>query len=483
MKGNNDGRKRNPYTVFPFFVFFLFWITTRAQSTDTLFITLNDAIQRALSHNNQLIASHYASEKADWDKVQALTRLLPVVSFNTRYTWIDDETFALRDFSRYFEDSDGFPQPDSGFFPSFKIPQTVFQNSFYTFFDVNLNLFNWQIINGISLAGAIQEMTHKQQESVRNMTLFNVIRAYLNILYSKEVLSLQEEYLKLSNMNYEKALRMHKAGRYSKIEALRWKVDYQQQKSIVENSRSNLRSANVLLKRLLDIKMLQHVKTEEQIPQRLLEEAERVRQLPIEAILKFIELDDDQLTKVNAALSAAEKNTEVSRYDYRSTYGQFMPNLTLSYSYGWRENNTPALDDYSPQMFMVNLNFPLFSSFRDYAALKSKYNAYQKSRELLRDQIQNTRLVLTETINKIINLRTQIELSQANVEYNEHNYRVVEKQKEKGLVSNIDFIDAKLNLQNARLEAVKNNYDFLAAIIEVYYLLGKIDTFVEDDRL
>lgn len=445
-------------------------------SSDTLYITLDEALSRALSHNNQLKASHYAVEKADWDKWHAYTQLLPSVSFNSRYMWIDDSTFALRDFSRYFQDSGDSQPPQNGFFPNIKIPQTVFQDAFYSSLDVSMNVFNWQIMNNINLAGAVQRMTLEQNESVRNNTLFQTISAYLTVIYANEILKLQEDYLNLSRLNYEKAQRMHQAGRYSKMEALRWKVDYQQQRSVVETSKSNLRSARVLLKRVLNLKMLQQIRTEDTIPARLMEEAKRVRNMPLKDILSIIELDDDELIKVNAALSAAELNTEVSRYNYRSNYGQFMPNLSMTYTYAWRENNTLELDDYSPQTFMINLNFPLFDSFKDYAHLKSDYSEYKRSQELLTDQVQNTRLVLTETINKIINMRTQIELSKTNVEYNEHNYNIVEQQKLKGLVSNIDFIDAKLNLQNAQLEDVKNQYDFLAGIIEIYYLLGKLDT-------
>jgi outer membrane protein TolC len=159
-----------------------------------------------------------------------------------------------------------------------------------------------------------------------------------------------------------------------------------------------------------------------------------------------------------------------------------MPTVSMSYQYAWRENNTINLDDYNPQLFMVNFSLPLFSSFQDHSTRKAAYYDHKKNEELYIDQIQNTRLVLTETINKIINLRTQIELSKTNVEYNEHNYRIVEQQKEKGLVSNIDFIDAKLNLQDAKLTEVKNQYDFIAAIIETYYLIGRVDELIPNQN-
>ena len=57
----------------------------------------------------------------------------------------------------------------------------------------------------------------------------------------------------------------------------------------------------------------------------------------------------------------------------------------------------------------------------------------------------------------------------------ENNYRIVETQRERGVVSNIDFIDAKLNLQNAKLQQITDHYNFITTIVEYYYLTGKIE--------
>jgi outer membrane protein TolC len=118
---------------------------------------------------------------------------------------------------------------------------------------------------------------------------------------------------------------------------------------------------------------------------------------------------------------------------------------------------------------------PLFTGFQNTTTLKSNYYGYQRSQENFQDQLQNVRFIMTETVNKIINLKTQLEITKVNIEYNDRNYRIVEQQKDQGLVSNIDFIDAKLNLQDANLQNIKANYDFISGIIELYYLLGKIN--------
>jgi len=193
-------------------------------------------------------------------------------------------------------------------------------------------------------------------------------------------------------------------------------------------------------------------------------------------LIKMIQVEDEVLIQANAALSAAKSNEEISELQYNNSYNNYIPTLSLTYSYAWRENNTIVWDDYSPQTLMINLNVPLFTGFRNYSNLKSSYYNYKKSQENFSDQLQNVRLLLTEAVNKIINLKTQKELSKVNVTFTEHNYRVVEQQKEQGLVSNIDFIDAKLNLQRAMLDEISNRYDIISSMVELYYLLGKLDS-------
>lgn len=449
---------------------FIFLMSLSISARAAEFLSLEEALAKALRRNNQVRAGNYAFLKAKWDKRHAWAMLMPSVSFDTRYAWIDKETYQLRDF---------FRQNFRLFFPNIppgvKIPQTVFQESYYTSFNVSLTLFNGALWNGIAYASAAQSLASRQLESTRSVMAFNVVSAYLNALYAREILELQKAYLDLSGLNLNKARRMQEAGRYSKVEALRWKVDFQQQKSAVSKSASAMRSALVGLARLTSLPLDREIELEPQLPAGLLKESKRLQSQSDTTLLNLIKLDETQLLKANAALAAVKSSADMSRLLQRNSYSKFLPNVTLNYSYAWQENNTPALDDYSPKTLMVNFSWPLFSGFRDFSESRAGYYDYLRSKEQFKDQLQNLRFTLTQTVNKLIDLKTQIELSDTNVELSTNNYKIISRQKEQGLVSNIDFIDAKLNMQKARLSQLKNRYDFISAMVELYYLLGKSD--------
>ncbi len=429
---------------------------------------MDEAISRALEKNHQIQSSRYAVRKTKWDKRQAWAQLLPTVRLNSRYSWIDDSTYALRDFSRYFNNSNS----------PFQVPQTVFQESYASSLDVTMPVFNAGIFNGIAIAEANSELQRLVQKSVRNKTVFQVIHTYLSVLKNNEVLHLQEQYLELSRLNYEKAQRLYNAGRYSQTEALRWKMDYQQQKSIVASSKSNLRNSKTLLIRLTNLSFEHDCLFDSRIPPNLLSESKKMENLTEREILQTFRMKDQDLIKRNPALSANQSSVRFKKLQYRQSLTSHLPTVSMSYSYGWRENSTFELDDYSPQTFMINLSLPLFSGFQDFTKNKSTHYQFKQQQEEFLDQLQNTRYLLAETANKMINLKTQLNHSKTNVQYSKRNYQIVKQQKEKGLISNIEFIDAKLNWQNAQLLDISNRYDFITAIVELYYLLDRLDELV-----
>ncbi|MCK4903271.1 MAG: TolC family protein [Candidatus Marinimicrobia bacterium] len=454
------------------FIFLLQWTSIGfSQNTDyKIYLTLQGSISRALQGNNQLKSSYYGLQKAKWDKYRAWTQFLPTANLSSRYMHIDQQTFRERDFRSYMP-----PELRD------QIPQTVFQESYYTAIDVSMPLFNGVLVNGIRIASAGKKTAQKMNESTRNNILFQVINSYLAVLKSKDLLQLQKDFTNLAKLNYEKAERQHLAGRYSENELLFWEIDYQTQQSSLINTESILRTTKSVLTNLIDMDMFIDFDVESTIPINILNEAENFSNLSNNEILKMIKFSDDELIKANAALTASQSRTKLSKLLYKNTYSSYLPNVNLLYTHAWRENNTLELDDYTPETYIVNLSIPLFTSFQNFSNVKSSYYEYQQSEEDHQNQMDNIRFVLSETANKIIDLKTQRELSKLNVKYSQNNYKIIEQQKERGLISNIDFINTKLALQNNELTDITNQYDFISAIIELNYLLGKLDNVVITD--
>ncbi|MEE8341001.1 MAG: TolC family protein [Candidatus Neomarinimicrobiota bacterium] len=435
-----------------------------------VYLTLQGSISRALDGNSQLKATYYGLQKGKWDKYRAWTQFLPTANLSSRYMHIDDQTLRERDFRSYMP-----PELRD------QIPQTVFQESYYTAIDVSMPLFNGVLLNGLRIANASKNTAQKINESTRNNILYQVINSYLGVLRSSDLMQLQKDFTKLAQLNYEKAERQQLAGRYSGNELLFWEIDYQSQQSSLINTESILRTAKAVLSNLIDLDMFTDFEVESTIPINLLNEADKFTDLSNNEILKMIQFSDDELIKANAALSASQSQTKLSKLYYKNTYSSYLPDVNFLYTHAWRENNTLELDDYSPKTYMINFSIPLFTSFQNFSNVKSSYYEYRQSEEEHKNQLDNIRFVLSETANKIIDVKAQRELSKLNVQYSQNNYRIIEQQKERGLISNIDFINTKLALQNNELTDITNQYDFISAVIEFNYLLGKLYDIVKTD--
>ncbi len=447
---------------------FLFTGLVSGQTTSNSPLTLEQAVNLALTKNNVVRSAKYGLEKAEWDKRNAWSQLLPSVTFNSRFSRIDDSTLALRDFSSQLDFSQIFPGSN------ISIPKTVWQETWAHSIDMQMSLFNSEIYGGLFSANEAENIAIHSLKSIRDQITFQVISAYLEILKTEELLKIQQQYLELSKKNLDKAERMYKADRYSKNEFLRWKVDYQTQLTELKTSEANLRNAKTVFNRLVNRDLDTEILIDKKIPVSLKNESGKVFTLSDDEILALINLKDESLVSKNSQLSAMKSQVELQDIAYKTSYGSYLPNISVSYSYGWFENNTIAFDDYSPTTLMVNFSMPIFSGFKNITKVKSNLKSYKQSVEDFEDSKKNTRYLLTSLVNRIITLKAQQDLINTNVELNENNYRIAETQREKGLVSNIELIDAKLQMQNAKISSVNVNYDFISSVVELYYMLGKV---------
>lgn len=444
--------------------FIILLTTALSAQNDAVFITLDEAVQTALVENNLVKAAKYGYEKAEWDVKNSWTNLFPVLDFTTRYTRIDEQTFRERDFRQYLPPA-----------LANDIPQTVFQESYSSSFNLSVPIFNMNLYNGIRMANKGELAAEAYLKSTRDNITFQVVSAYLNILKMDALKDIRQNYLALSEKNLAKAERLFEADRYSKNEVLRWKIDYQQQKSGLVETENGYVSSVAVLNRLLNRDMKAQFDYQGVVPEKLKSETDKIVAMSDDELTGMIKLSDEQLVKLNSALRAMYDQNEISKITYQNSYSNYMPNVNFTYNYAWRENNTLAFDDYSPKTVMVNFSLPIFTGFQNITKLKSSYKEYKKSSEEFEDQKQNIRLALIELIHRIKNLKTQKELADVNEEYSKSNYDIVENRKDLGLASNIEFIDAKLNYQNAVISGTNAYYDLVSAVTELYYMLGKIN--------
>ena len=195
----------------------------------------------------------------------------------------------------------------------------------------------------------------------------------------------------------------------------------------------------------------------------------------------MLELNYENLLKAskenNVQLQQAEKNVKISGYDLRINRSGWMPNLLLSSSYGWNDNEfeTDRFNNFSVRS-QNTLGFA--------AGLSLNWNIFDGGRT--RTLVQNAKInidnaeVEKERVEKLVernvanawetyqNALFILQAEQKNVETNKRNFSRSEEQFKLGQINSVDFRLAQINLLNA-----VNNYNrakYAAKVAELFLL-------------
>ena len=194
-----------------------------------------------------------------------------------------------------------------------------------------------------------------------------------------------------------------------------------------------------------------------------------------------LELNYENLLKAskenNVQLQQAEKNVKISGYDLRINRSGWMPDLLLSSSYGWNDNEfeTDRFNNFSVRS-QNTLGFA--------AGLSLNWNIFDGGRT--RTLVQNAKInidnaeVEKERVEKLVernvanawetyqNALFILQAEQKNVETNKRNFSRSEEQFKLGQINSVDFRLAQINLLNA-----VNNYNrakYAAKVAELFLL-------------
>ncbi|MBA2250638.1 MAG: TolC family protein [Chitinophagaceae bacterium] len=213
------------------FIFFLF-LTTNLAAQDSL--TIQDAIRYAIAHNFNLIIAKNSIEIGKINNNWAVAGAYPVVSANA------SKTIGLNNTSQKL---------NSG--ADIKKTGSVSQN-------LNAGLSaTWQVFNGFKVFATkhrLEELERSGEYTFTqslNLTVYNVISGYYNIVKLSEQLKAAAEQIKLYTERYNLADMKFNIGSGAKYDVLQANVDLNEQKSNMLTIQNQIDLAKTNFKSLL----------------------------------------------------------------------------------------------------------------------------------------------------------------------------------------------------------------------------------------
>lgn len=432
-----------------------------AQRADTVRLSVTDALTRVLRESDEIRIGQAQMDVTGAQVTQARAAGLPALNLRGSYTQVTRNARASIVSGAIFGQAYTYTT-------TLALSQPVFQGG--------------RIFAGMRAAGDARDASRHNLLETRARLTMDTHVAYLGALLARELVLIQEGNAALADGRLIQVQQLEKAGRASRYDLLKARVDRANLEPVLLQSRSDREIADIELKQLLNY--------------------------PGDAVLILTnELDTAALrasvteivnsvangTVYRSSVRAAEATVEVRREGIRIARADFMPTVSVFLNNGytalpaasgfptvWGQTaaaNCPAGSDpgrvcqnngwYPDRSFGVQMAWPIFDGLRT----KGSVDLASANERVARAQLELSREQATVEV-----ARAKAEFARADAMYNaqqqntteaDEAYRIAALRFERGLGTQLEVNDAQFALLTARVNAARATIDYYLAAAEL----------------
>lgn len=400
--------------------------------------TLAKAFELARGQNRALASASARVAEQEAALGVAKRRRWPSAELNQRHIRIDESTVA-----RANSAAEGL-----SLLIGIEIPPFVFQDSYRTQLDLAVPLWT---SGGLAAAVGAERETLKasraDQRAMDRATRLAVIHRFFGLAATREVRPARQEALRLAERRLAEAEHRLEVGLTTRQEVLRWKVEVERAIADLADLEADelvarLELADVLNVRLADIGDPALVELEAMDAFLTWAEA-----LDPSGVLGRAEKELDGLPEMRAARARAASVAE----QIRGARSARRPRLDAALSYGWLENDTLALDEFTRWSGSLLLRIPL-DLRGDLKAEVARGLARQSSAEVAIDDARaSLRLELGRALADVMRSRARLRSARRAEHESRSRRELLARRAGVGTVSLLDLVDADAVLAGARV--------------------------------
>ncbi|HSK19448.1 MAG TPA: TolC family protein [Longimicrobiales bacterium] len=457
------------------------------ERTDSVELSLTAALSMALERSEEVRVAEQQVRVASAQVRSARSSLLPQINTQVGYTKTIRSVFQGAGFE--IPDSLRF-EPDSLAALAERVaylerntPNAAFgalgslfgnlpfgrENAWLAAASLNQPLFSGgRIMSGVQLARHAETAAEASLTEARADVALQVRQAYYGALLAQEAEVIVEASVDLAQQHLERVQLLLETGQASELDALRAEVELENLRPQLVQARNARELASLNLKRLVNLPI--------DAPLRLtssLAATDPALPDPADVLLPSLAEAEPQLAR-RASIEAAEQQVEVRREQVDIARGAFLPNVNLQANLSrqaFPSGFVPSdwQDDWTVG-FVVQ--WPLFQGFRRGAEVDAA-QAQVRQAELQADQLrEGVRLEYEQAQGELEQARAQIAAATRTVAQATRVYELTELRYAEGLATQLDVSDARLALQQARMNEANAYHDFYLALARAERALG-----------
>lgn len=419
---------------------------TEQTTQNTLTLTLDKALEIALDENPTI---KVAAEEIALKKVaskEAWQSLLPEASLNGSLDHtIKAAEMKLNDMS-FKMGQDGTNTANAGL-------------------SINLPLFAPAVYRAISMTKTDIELAVEKSRASELDLINQVTKAYYQLMLAQDSYEVLQGSYKLAEDNFNVVNAKYQQGAVSEFDKISAEVQMRSIKPNVISAANAVTLAKLQLKVLMGITADVDIKTDDNLTN-------------YESMLFANQLkEEDMSLENNTTMKQFELNMKLLEKNVKSLKTNFMPTLSMSFSYQYQSLYNPNINffDYTwsnSSSLMFNLSIPLYRA-SNFTKVKS---ARIQMRQLDWNRIDTERKLNMQVVSYRNNMTAsseQVVSNKENVMQAEKAVQIAGKRYEVGKGTVLELNSSQVSLTQAQLTYNQSIYDYLVAKADLDQVLGK----------
>ena len=430
-------------TVMALLTLFAFMANAQ-EAAPTMHLTLDKAIELALSENPTMKVAEKEIELKEVSKTEAWQNLLPTVSLTGSVTYnikVAEIKTSMGSFKMGMDDS----------------------NTWNGALQVSLPLYAPAVYQTMSLTKSDLQLAVEKSRGSKIDLVNQVTKAYYQLMLAQDSYNVLNENYKLAETNFNIVNAMYEQGRVSEYDKISAEVQKNSAWPSVVSGKNAVEIAKLQLKVLMGITADVDLVIDDNLKNH---EAEMTM-----AANNEIDLSN------NSSLRQIDMQGELLGRQRKLMKTSYLPTLSLvgSYQYQSMSNTNWEINKFNwsnASSLTLSLNIPIFKASNQTQLKSNKIQQYQ----LAETRINTERMLGMQAQSYIDNMTKSAEQLQSNknaVELAQKGLEISQKRYDVGRGTILELTNSQVSLTNVKLSYNNTIYDYLVAKSELNKVLGK----------
>ena len=434
--------KKLIFNILSITTLFLVPISLNAQEPQSLQLTLEQALEIALSESNTIKIADMTVEKTGYAKKGSYASLYPNVNINGSYQRTLQKQVMVMDMG--------------GQSMEIKVGR---DNNISASATASMPLVNASLWESLKLSGMDLELAVEQARSSKIAMVKQVKQAFYAVLLAQESYNVMSQVYENAQKNYEKTLQRFNVGKASELERLRAQVTMMSAEPNVSSAENAVLLATWQLKAIMGIALDTEV-----------EVVGDLNNYTDELLTPYVSEND---LSNNSSLLQFDIQDRMLESTIRMQKKQYLPTLAASINYNYSAMGDDELRWFPSSTAALRLSIPVFDGFQKRYTIKQTKvtrNMLALQRE---DTERNLRIAIRNFNDQIALCVKNYEAANATVSIAQKSYDISEKMYEVGKATLVELNDAQVALMQAQLTQAQAVYNFMVTKASLDELIGK----------